>query len=153
MNAQNMLGLWFAASHQPWLNLDFILMEVCVRKDCQEAIRQELRSNSPLDGNKKLDDLPLLDSSMRETARFIPLDTMDIRRNAVRPYKFCHGTLSVPQGATVCVPAQEMLHDAARYPCPSKFNSARFMPSDKDPREFTRVAHDFPMWGYGSLAW
>ena len=153
MFAQDMLGIWFAASHQPWMNLNFILMEACARPDCQEAIRQELLNSAPLDGYKKLDDLPLLDSFMKETVRFTPLDTMGIRRKAVLPYNFRDGTLSVPLGATVCVPAEQMMHDATRYPDPSKFDGTRFVPGGQDPRKFTQVAHDFPMWGFGSLAW
>jgi cytochrome P450 len=154
MSAQNMLGLWFAASHQPWMNLNFILMEVCARKDWQKAIRQEIEANAPLNDYKTLDELPLLDSFMKETVRLTPLDTMAIRRKAVHPYNFSDGTGSVPQGATVCVPAYEMMHDAARYPDPYLFKGARFVcEGGKDQRKFTQVAHDFPIWGYGSLAW
>jgi cytochrome P450 len=75
MNAQNMLGLWFAASHQPWMNLSFIILEVCARPDWQEALRKEIEDNGPLDSYKKLDGLPLLDSFMKETVRLNPLDT------------------------------------------------------------------------------
>jgi cytochrome P450 len=154
MNAQNLLGLWFAASHQPWVNLNFILQEVCARQEWQEALREEIEAHGPLDSYQKLDDLPLLDSFMKETVRFTPLDTMGIRRKAVLPYDFSDDTISVPQGATVCVPAYDMMHDPTRYPNPSTFDGARFSPQEgKDPRRFTQVAHDFPVWGYGSLAW
>lgn len=49
MHAQNMLGLWFAASQQPWMNFHFILTELFVRKGCQEAILQEFKDNTPLE--------------------------------------------------------------------------------------------------------
>jgi cytochrome P450 len=75
VNAQNMLGLWFAASHQPWMNLNFILLEVCARQDWQKALRREIEDNEPLNEYKKLDRLPLLDSFMKETVRVHPLDT------------------------------------------------------------------------------
>jgi hypothetical protein len=75
MNTQNMLGLWFAASHQPWMNLSFIIFEVCARPDWQEALRKEIEDNGPLDNYKKFDSLPLLDSFMKETVRLNPLDT------------------------------------------------------------------------------
>lgn len=154
MNAQNMLGIWFAASHQPWMNLNFILLEVCARPDWQEALRREIEDNGPLDDYRKLDGLQLLDSFMKETVRLHPLDTLGIRRKAVLPYNFTDGTIKVPQGATVCVPAYDMLHDPSRYPNPQKFDGARFIPKNQtnDQVRFTKVAHDFPMWGYGSLA-
>ena len=71
------------------------------------------------------------------------------------PYNFVDGTISVPQGATVCVPAYDMMHDPRRYPHPNSFDGARFMNNNKQGQQtrFTQVAHDFPMWGYGSLAW
>jgi cytochrome P450 len=78
---------------------------------------------------------------------------MGIRQKAVIPYDFRDGTLSIPLGATVCVPAEQMMHDATRYSNPSKFDSTWFVPGDQHPRNFTQVAHDFPMLGFGSLAW
>jgi cytochrome P450 len=75
LHGQIMLGLWFAASHQPWINLNVILLEVCARRDWQERLRQEIKEHEPLDTYKKLDGLPLLDSFMKETLRLNPLDT------------------------------------------------------------------------------
>jgi cytochrome P450 len=82
------------------------------------------------------------------------MNIVGIRRKAVLPYDFADGTIKVPQGATVCVPAYDMLHDPSRYPHPEEFNGARFLPKDgsKQEAKFTQVSHDFPMWGYGSLA-
>jgi cytochrome P450 len=47
-----------------------------------------------------------------------------------------------------------MLHDPSRYLNPETFDGARFLPNHEcnDQVRFTKVAHDFPMWGYGSLA-
>lgn len=80
--AQSLLGIWFAASHQPWMNLHFIILEICVRTDCQVALRKELEQSLPLD-YKRLEQLPLLDSFIKETVRFNPLDK---RENAFTPF-------------------------------------------------------------------
>ena len=53
MNAQNMLGLWFAVSHQPWMNLKFILLEVYARREWQDELRRELLYHAPIDDYKK----------------------------------------------------------------------------------------------------
>lgn len=44
---------------------------MCVRKECQAAIRRELEQSMPLD-YKRLEQLPLLDSFIKETVRFNP---------------------------------------------------------------------------------
>lgn len=72
--SQSLLGIWFAAAHQPWMNLHFIMIEICTRPQWQEALRQEIQQHSPLD-YKTLEGLPLLDSFIKETVRLKPLDT------------------------------------------------------------------------------
>lgn len=72
--SQSLLGIWFAASHQPWMNLHFIILELCARKESQTSLRQELKHHLPLD-YETLEHLPLLDSFIKETVRLNPLDT------------------------------------------------------------------------------
>lgn len=72
--AQSLLGIWFAASHQPYMNLNFVLLELCVRQDWVTALREELSDADPLD-YQRLEALPLLDSFVKETVRLNPLDT------------------------------------------------------------------------------
>lgn len=72
--SQSLLGIWFAASHQPWMNLHFIILELCARKEWQTSLRQELEQHLPLD-YETLERLPLLDSFIKETVRLNPLDT------------------------------------------------------------------------------
>lgn len=72
--SQSLLGIWFAASHQPWMNLHFTILELCARKEWQTSLRQELEQHLPLD-YETLEHLPLLDSFIKETVRLNPLDT------------------------------------------------------------------------------
>ncbi|OAQ76401.1 cytochrome P450 [Purpureocillium lilacinum] len=150
--SQSLLGIWFAAAHQPWMNLHFIMIELCTRPQWQEALRQEIQQHSTLD-YKTLEGLPLLDSFIKETVRLKPLDTLAIRRKALGPHSFAHGSLSVPSGATVCVSAYDLMHDTKTYAEPNSFDPTRFLPKDgKSQRKFTEVSETFPVWGYGSLA-
>ncbi len=55
------------------MNLHFIILEISARKDWQTVLREELEQSSPLD-YKRLEQLPLLDSFIKETVRFNPLD-------------------------------------------------------------------------------
>lgn len=72
--SQSLLGIWFAASHQPWMNLHFVIVELCNRQDWQVTLRQEIEANDPQDYGT-LEGLPLLDAFIKETIRVKPLDT------------------------------------------------------------------------------
>jgi cytochrome P450 len=66
MKSQNMLGVWFAASHQPWSTLTILLLELAARKELQHQLRREIEDYAQLDDFKSLDKLPFLDSFMKE---------------------------------------------------------------------------------------
>ncbi|KAJ2985551.1 hypothetical protein NUW58_g5466 [Xylaria curta] len=151
--AQSLLGIWFAAAHQPWMNLHFIILEFSIRKDWQIKVRQELEQSSPLD-YKRLEQLPLLDGFIKETARSNPLDKLAIRRKALQSYTFADQSVSVPAGATVCVSAQDLMHNPQTYSEPDTFDPLRYTAENrKTPSRFTDISESFPVWGYGSLAW
>ncbi|KAI1471052.1 cytochrome P450 [Daldinia caldariorum] len=151
--SQSLLGIWFAASHQPWMNLHFVLLELCTRKEWQNALRQEIEQYGPLD-YKGLEQLPLLDGFIKETVRCNPLDTLAIRRKALEPYTFSDGSVSVPSGATVCVSAHDLMHNPQTYAEPDAFNPNRYLPQEPNAqqRKFTEVSETYPIWGFGSLA-
>lgn len=71
--AQSLLGVWFAAAHQPWMNLDFITLTLSTRPDIQAALREEIGDFDALDYDR-LHSLPLLDSFIKEVVRLHPLD-------------------------------------------------------------------------------
>jgi cytochrome P450 len=152
--AQALLGVWFAAAHQPWMNLDFIMLQLCRRPEIQEALREEIGTLEGLT-YENLMSFPLLDSFIKETVRLHPLDTMAVRRKALRPYTFASGAPHVPAGATVCVSSYNLMHNDIDYPFPNEFRLRRFIDTESSVRgsSFTEVSEKFPVWGYGSLAW
>ncbi|OAG09463.1 cytochrome P450, partial [Paraphaeosphaeria sporulosa] len=152
--AQSLLGIWFAAAHQPWMFLDFIILILAVRPDLQEAIRQEVRDSGPLDYSV-IHRLPLLDSLIKEVVRLHPLDTMAVRRKAMRDFTFTTGNRQFcPAGSTVCVSAYDQMHDEKFYPHPDDFLPSRFVNTEDPLRgaQFVEVSEKYPIWGYGSLA-
>ncbi|KAF2994245.1 hypothetical protein E8E13_000926 [Curvularia kusanoi] len=152
--AQTLLGVWFAAAHQPWMNLDFIMLQLCQRPEWQDAIQKEAGPIGDLT-YETLTKLPLLDSFIKETVRLHPLDTLAVRRKALQPYTFASGTPHVPEGATVAVSSYDQMHDSSYYVTPNEFQPQRFI-QDESPAaasKFTEVSEKFPVWGYGSLAW
>ena len=168
--AQSLLGMWFAAIHQPWMNLDFVLQELCLSKAWQHKLLGELKRCEKLDYHT-LQQLPCLDGFIKETVRLNPLDTsklcwleieehmlrvkVAIRRKALQDYTFSGGSPHVPAGRIVCVSSYNLMHDAVHYPCPDEFEPFRFINKETgaSTSRFTDVHENFPIWGYGSLAW
>ena len=87
---QAILGIWFAASHQPWIvgliesygnvllltfhqNLHFVFLELCARPEYVEMINQEIRAADKLN-YESINRLPILDSFIKESVRLNPLD-------------------------------------------------------------------------------
>ncbi|PYH88578.1 cytochrome P450 [Aspergillus ellipticus CBS 707.79] len=151
--SQAILGLWLAASHQPWVNLHAILLELCVRPEWQDALRKEALEHQ---GNlaSMIDHLPLLDSFMRETARFNALDKVAIRRKALTDYTFTSGSPIVRAGSVLCVSSYDLTRNSNIYPDPNHFDGMRFINGrcrDASSR-FADVSENHLIWGYGSLA-
>ncbi|MCJ1330549.1 hypothetical protein MMC10_007234 [Thelotrema lepadinum] len=161
--AQAILGIWFAASHQPWMNLDFTILELCARPDAVADLRSEILSTITDAGDETALDyqavehrMPLLDSFIKETIRVNPLDTLAIRRKALKPFQFTNGP-AVPLNSMACTSSYDQMHDANAYPNPHAFNAKRFAPdsSTKSSMRGARlvdVSDKFPVWGFGSLA-
>jgi cytochrome P450 len=155
------------------MNLDFITLQLCVQPDMQEALREEIGNLEDMDYHR-LQNLPLLDSFIKETVRLHPLDTstpplhktryssssgllllVAVRRKALEDYTFTGGAPFCPSGSTVCVSSYDLVHNEKDYPEPNKFLPRRFIDVDSPVRgtKFTNVSEKFPVWGYGSLAW
>ncbi|RAK89103.1 cytochrome P450 [Aspergillus costaricaensis CBS 115574] len=151
--SQSLLGLWLAASHQPWVNLHAILVELCLRPEWQDALRDEaLQSQDDL--ATKINELPLLDSFIRETARVNSLDRIAIRRKALTDYSFSSAPLSIPAGSILCVSSYDATRNEHIYPDPEEFDGRRFLNGRcKDTSyKFADVSENHLIWGYGSLA-
>ncbi|MCJ1461139.1 hypothetical protein MMC28_011521 [Mycoblastus sanguinarius] len=70
---QAIVGIWFAASHQPWTSLHFALLELCRHPEYIELLCEEIASQERLDYTT-ISTLPILDSFVKETARLNPPD-------------------------------------------------------------------------------
>ncbi|KAI4217027.1 MAG: hypothetical protein LQ349_009069, partial [Xanthoria aureola] len=71
---QALIGIWFAAAHQPWVNLDFAFLELCQRPEYIDLIRQEISSKATLDATTISNEMPMLDSFLKESMRLNPMD-------------------------------------------------------------------------------
>ncbi|QKX59174.1 uncharacterized protein TRUGW13939_06306 [Talaromyces rugulosus] len=151
--SQSLLGIWFAASHQPWMNLDFVLLELAQRPEWQAQLREEIGDHSRLD-YQALVQLPYLDSFIKETVRMNPLDNYAIRRKALQNYHFANGGWLIRTGVVACVSAIDILRNKDVYPNPDEWDGNRFVTTTSPVQgsKFSDVSEHFPTWGFGALA-
>ncbi|KAI9812933.1 MAG: hypothetical protein M1827_004451 [Pycnora praestabilis] len=166
------LAMWFGSNHQLIMTLVFAMYDLCLHPECVEALRKEIEDRSHNDDDDDdgctldYDNLPLLDSFCRESARLHPSDSISVRRKANTVYTFSDG-LHIPVGNWVCVPQMALMRDPVNYPSPEVFDGSRFvenngMENEKEggggggggPRpKFTDTGVGFPFWGLGKRAW
>jgi hypothetical protein len=53
--------------------------------------------------------------------RLHPLDTLAVRREALKPYTFTPGSPQVSAGASVAVSSYDLIHNNSDYPSPNDF--------------------------------
>lgn len=132
---------------------------------------------------RSIDDLPILDSFIKESVRLNPLDLskfpfchdrtdgrsltkkpVAIRRKALNPFRFPDGGPQLQPGQVACVSSYDIMHDPVKYPRPHEFDGFRFLSSsdgkpsgvEEQPLRGTKFvdgSKDFPIWGFGSKIW
>ncbi|KAI1330302.1 cytochrome P450 [Xylariaceae sp. FL0255] len=164
---QRMIGeimaVWFSTVHQLSIAAAFVVLDLCLHDEYVEPLRQEaheyLVSNPGPLVTTGSENLPLLDSFIRESIRFSSADAISCRRKALRTYVLQDGS-KVEKGDWVCVPQAAMLHDARRFSCPDQFQGFRFAEVTKSlqshealtPASLTTASIDWPIWGLGNAA-
>ncbi|KAH7311256.1 cytochrome P450 [Stachybotrys elegans] len=168
---QVLLGIWFAAVHQPAIALVYALEDLCAHPQFADGIHEEASALST-PSYEAIDSLPLLEAFIRESCRLHPSDSISIRRKVVsseggsddkgedvgRGYIFQDGTRLL-QGDVVCVPSQAIMLDPHIYGKDSaEFNPGRFLrpaetvASTHVRNKFTELDPSYPIWGLGRHA-
>ncbi|KAM7196899.1 Cytochrome P450 [Naviculisporaceae sp. PSN 640] len=134
---QVLLGIWFAAVHQPALAAVYALENLCRHGEFVEPLREEIsssfsssNSSSPL--ASAIDKAPLLDAFLKESSRFHPSDSISARRKVLTPFTFKDGTHILP-GDVACVPLQAIMQDEHYYPNSHTFDPYRFITTNTSP--------------------
>lgn len=149
---QVILGIWFAAVHQPALSLVYALDDLCIYPEFAERLRSEVENC--VTSSEDLDSLPLLDSFLKESARIHPSDSISVRRKVLQPYMFADGT-TLLEGDVACVPLQAIMRDPAVHPESLVFDPCRFInkTGEGNTARFTETSPAYPLWGLGKHAW
>lgn len=162
---QVLLGTWFAAVHQPALTMVYALEDICTHPEYIQQLRDELTffcnpflgMEKLASANGSLEDAPLLDAILKESARLHPSDSISIRRKVLEPFTFADGT-HILAGDVACVPSQAMMRDERIYSNPTIFYPERHITITagdhgtarlETKTRFTDTDMAFPLWGLG----
>ncbi|KAF2202264.1 cytochrome P450 [Delitschia confertaspora ATCC 74209] len=151
---QVILGVWFASVHQPALTLVSILDDLHAQPEASRIIRDEISTmtdehNVPV----HVDQLPLLDSFLKESARLHPSDSITARRKAIKPFTFSDGT-RLEKNDVVCISLEALMKDQRHYAHSQFFDAYRHMNTDSmtSQSRFSEPSQNFPLWGLGRHA-
>ncbi|KAI9643141.1 hypothetical protein NHQ30_008876 [Ciborinia camelliae] len=140
-----------------------------------EPLRQEAHNHPQEDLALHGHGRPLLESFLKESARYTSVDAskflgsltpeyvfcadsklVSCRRKALSPFTFSDG-LQVLVGDWVCIPQRAMGFDSGNYKCPETFDGFRFANDELEKssasNQFTETSPSWLMWGLGKTAW
>ncbi|KAL9041306.1 MAG: hypothetical protein Q9180_001364 [Flavoplaca navasiana] len=126
------------------------MYNLCKHPEYLKPLRDENVKSGGVLFNHQNNELPLLDSFMKETARMNPVTIFGMPRKVMTPFTFSDGT-HVPAKNWIVVPQQCMMKDPKHYPQPETFDGFRFVTHrDEGAVSESRLSHPswrFPFWG------
>ncbi|KAF7876405.1 hypothetical protein EAF04_001497 [Stromatinia cepivora] len=158
--AFEIMAIWFGSVEGLSTTLLFAVYNLCSYPEYMAPLREELESEAADDFYKTGEGLPLMDSFLKESSRWTPVESVSTRRCALKDFTFFDGT-HVKKGDWVCVPVGAMLGDAENYPQPDVFHGFRFADpkifgkqqsiQPEGPSKFTDISDKWQVWGTGKI--
>nr|UGT01462.1 P450 monooxygenase [Claviceps purpurea] len=135
-----MIRVIFAALHTSSQVCFFLvahtLFELATRPDYIGALREEVEQCFEQHGQgtkAALDSMYKIDSFIKETQRFNPLDAASLARVALKEFTFSNG-LHIPKGSVIFTPNSPIFEDERFYPKAKTFDGFRFSRMRGDPK-------------------
>ncbi|KAL9581727.1 MAG: hypothetical protein Q9203_005780 [Teloschistes exilis] len=148
---REVIGHLIFSSHAPKFALVMAVHSLCLHPEYLEPLREEAQAAASTDFAQDGDEMPLLDSFLRESARLNPIDGVSMRRKVLQPYTFADGTC-LPQGSIVSIPQRAIMRDSMYYDNPETFDGFRFAPDSTTAKKYTDIDVSYPTWGLGRRA-
>ncbi|MCJ1243267.1 hypothetical protein MMC30_000464 [Trapelia coarctata] len=143
--ALQLANIVFGAIHTTSQLLVHSLYEIATRPEYVAPLREEVNECLAKHGGWNKDALEAmhkLDSFVRESQRWNPLDAGSMARRAQEAFTFSNG-LRIPAGTWIFAPNSPVLIDPKNYPSPEKFDGFRYSRLREEPgqsRNFTLVS-------------
>ncbi|KAI9814562.1 MAG: hypothetical protein M1827_003117 [Pycnora praestabilis] len=141
---RQVLAFVFGSAHQMPMLISFVLYNLCIHPEYIDPLREEIARKGNDEFTSQNEDMPLLDSFIKETARLNPPTIIGVPRKILSPFTFKDGT-HIPTGNWACVPQQALMQDPANYPDSTTFNGFRFV-NDKGVTKGSDSRFSHPSW-------
>ncbi|KAG6077804.1 hypothetical protein E4U16_002011 [Claviceps sp. LM84 group G4] len=131
-----MISVIFAALHTSSQLVAHTLFELATRPDYIGVLREEVEQCFEQHGQgtkAAMDSMYKMDSFIKETQRFNPLDAASLARVALKDFTFSNG-LHVPKGSVIFTPNSPIFDDERFYPNAKTFDGFRFSRMRGDPK-------------------
>ncbi|OMP84253.1 Ent-kaurene oxidase, partial [Diplodia seriata] len=160
------LGFVFAAVHSTTVVATNVLFNLAamppevtaeLRDEMAAALKRHPGGGGGVVTFDALQDMPKLDSFMKETLRLYPLQFANFQRKVLKPFSLSTGQL-IPASTVIEVPTMAVSLDASRFPHPHRFDPWRFWRlrtapgADPTGHQFATVAADGTNFGWGRHA-
>ncbi|KAL6714316.1 hypothetical protein ACLMJK_007739 [Lecanora helva] len=148
------LGLLFASAFQVPVIAQFCIYNICKHPQYLERLRLEASKYRGVAFGSLNQEMPYLDSFVKETARLSPGPIVSAPRKTMTSYTTPNGH-HIPAGNWVAIPQASLMRDENIWPRASHFEGFRFVNEEKGTSEsrFTHPSYEFPFWGAIQHAW
>ncbi|KAK6854938.1 hypothetical protein PG995_008470 [Apiospora arundinis] len=143
----------------------FVIEDLCQHDQYVDPLRSEIQeATQEGQGLERIEEqLPLLDSFVKESIRCSNADAISCRRKTLDDYILQDGSC-IKKNDWVCIPQHAMMCDGSRYSNPHEFDGYRFARAnaslrqgnltadvpDKTASTVTSASLEWPIWGLGN---
>nr|AFO69283.2 P450 monooxygenase [Periglandula ipomoeae] len=134
--ADMMINTIFAGLHTSSQLVVHTIFELATRPEYADALREEVKACFEQHGKgtkAALDSMHKVDSFIKETQRFNPLDASALARLALKDFTFSNG-LHIPKGSVIFTPSSPIFEDERYFTDPKRFDGFRFARMRNDPK-------------------
>ncbi|KXJ92549.1 cytochrome P450 [Microdochium bolleyi] len=161
--AQLLLSLSLTAIHTTTMMTTFVQASVRSIPEIQAEIKTVLAEHDGVMTTQALYQIKLLDTVMRESQRYNPINLNSFHRKVLKDVELSDGTV-LPKGRTIMVPQCGVNFDPAIYPDPLVYNPYHFYDirtgkaedplkySNKEQHQFISVNKENTTFGFGRHA-
>ena len=141
------LGLLFASAFQVPMIAQFVVYRLCMHSEYSEKLREEAAEFDGATFSAKNEDMPYLDSFIKETSRLSPGPILSAPRTVMVPYTTADGC-HIPSGNWLAIPQISLMRDDKIWSNGKEFEGFRFVDENASSESrWTHPSYEYPFWG------
>jgi hypothetical protein len=141
------LGLLFASAFQVPMIAQFVIYRLCMHSEYSAKLREEAAEFENSTFSAKNEDMPYLDSFIKETSRLSPGPILSAPRTVMTPYTTADGC-HIPSGNWLAIPQIALMRDEKIWSNGKGFEGFRFVDENQSSESrWTHPSYEYPFWG------